>query len=142
MGHATPDGAVYDPSRKDQPLGFLEVKCPYSQRNSTPENSCSSPGFCCTLEAGADGSKYVKLKRKHSHFSQMQGQMGSGDRQWCDFVVFTLKGISMERVALDQNFWREILLPKLTMFYKNCVAPEIVSPLHAIGLPIRDLSKL
>ena len=27
---ASPDGAVYDTSDAQQPLGFLEVKCPYS----------------------------------------------------------------------------------------------------------------
>ena len=28
---ATPDGTVYDPTNLEQPFGFLEVKCPYSQ---------------------------------------------------------------------------------------------------------------
>ena len=28
------------------------------------------------------------------------------------------------------------------MELENCVAPEIVSPVHPLGLPIRDLSKL
>ena len=33
-------------------------------------------------------------------------------------------------------------LPKLVSFYNNCVVPEIVSPVHTLGIPIRDLSKL
>ena len=36
-------------------------------------------------------------------------------------------------------FWDEELLPKLTEFYDNCVGPEIVSPMHSIGLPIRNI---
>ena len=36
---ATPDGAVYDPSSPDQPYGFLEVKCPYSQRDKSMQFS-------------------------------------------------------------------------------------------------------
>ena len=26
-----------------------------------------------------------------------------------------------------------------TYFYDNCVAPEIVSPVHALGIPVRNL---
>ena len=33
---ASPDGLVYDPSDQQQPHGFLEVKCPYSQRDLPP----------------------------------------------------------------------------------------------------------
>ena len=32
-----------------------------------------------------------------------------------------------------------ILLPKLCNFYDMCVGPEIVSPKHPYGLPLRDL---
>ena len=46
---ATPDGTVYDPSSPTEPYGFLEVKCPYTQRNVTPIEACSSPGFCCNV---------------------------------------------------------------------------------------------
>ena len=27
-------------------------------------------------------------------------------------------------------------------FYDNCLAPEIVSPVHALGLPIRNLKNV
>ena len=53
---------------------------------------------------------------------------------WSDFVIFTNKGISVERIKYDDNYWRNTLLPKLESFFDNCLAPEIVSPL-------RDLSK-
>ena len=57
---------------------------------------------------------------------------------WCDFVVYTGKGINVERITYDEEFWNGTLLPKLTSFYDNCVAPEIVSPVHSLCLPIRD----
>ena len=41
----------------------------------------------------------------------------------------------------DEEYWKIILLPKLETFFENGLAPEIISPVHAIGLPIRDLSK-
>ena len=137
----TPDGTVYDPSSAQQPFGFVEVKCPYSRRDSTPIEACSSPGFFCDLKTHPDGSQTPQLRRNHSYFSQVQGQMAVGKRPWCDFVVFTKKGISVERIMSDKNFWQHTLFPKLEAFFDDCLGPEIVSPLHALGLPIRDLSK-
>ena len=59
--------------------------------------------------------------------------------KWCDFVVYTNKGISIERIPFNSIFWESELLPKLTEFYTLCVEPEIVYPQHPVGLPIRDL---
>ena len=132
---ATPDGAVYDPSNSAQPFGFLEVKCPYSHRNVTPQEVCSTSGFCCTL----DGS-VMTLRRNHKYFAQVQGQMAIGGREWCDFVVYTTKGIHIERIHFDNQYWEKILLPKLQEFYDNCVGPEIVSPIHVLELPMRNLA--
>ena len=67
--------------------------------------------------------------------------MAIGERPWCDFVVFTGKGLSIQRIEFDENFWKDRLLPRLVDVYNNCVVPEIVSPVHPLGLPIRDLSK-
>ena len=65
--------------------------------------------------------------------------MAIGSRSWCDFVVYTSKGINIERIAFDALFWNDELLPKLKDFYDNCMAPEIISPVHMIGMPLRDL---
>jgi len=92
------------------------------------------------LETDSDGKHHLRLKSNHAYFAQIQGQMGIGNRPWCDFVVYTLKGLSVSRVKFDSKFWEDAL-PKLASFYDNCVAPEIVSPVHALGIPIRDLSK-
>lgn len=134
---ATPDGAVYDPSSLQQPFGFVEIKCPYSSRALTPAEACSTPGFCCTLDT-SNGS--VVLKETHGYYSQVQGQMAIGERPWCDFVIYTNKGISVQRIPFNEDFWKNTLLPKLISFYDNCVGPELVSPLHPLGLPMRDLS--
>jgi len=66
--------------------------------------------------------------------------MALGERPWCNFLIYTQRGIHVQRIQFDEVFWSE-LLPKLISFYNNCVVPEIVSPLHALGLPMRDLSK-
>ena len=67
--------------------------------------------------------------------------MAVGQRPWCDFVIFTTKGINVERILFDDDYWQNTLLPKLESFFDKCLAPEIVSLMHALGLPIRDLSK-
>ena len=118
-------------------FGFLEVKCPYPVRDLTPVEACSTQNFYCNLDSNGN----LKLKENHQYYMQIQGQMAIGERMWCDFVVYTQKGCSIQRIYFNETFWSH-LLSKLTTFYDNCVVPEIVSPLHSVGLPLRDLSKL
>ena len=134
---ASPDGAVYDPSNSLQPFGFLEIKCPYTARDISPLEACMSSSFCCRV---ASITRCVQLKESHAYFSQVQGQIAIGCRPWCNFVIYTNKIISVERISFNESFWNDKLLPKLILFYDNCV-PEIVSPVHNLGLPVRDLSK-
>jgi len=136
---ATPDGAVCDPSNLDRPFAFLEVKCPHAHRNNTPEEASLTSGFCCSLELSSDGTQRLILRRNHIYYAQVQGQMAVGDRPWCDFVVYTTKGISVQRIEFDKDYWEKTLLPKLIEFYNNILGPEIASPVHVIGLPIRNL---
>ena len=136
---ATPDGAVFDASNAEEPFGFLEVKCPYAQRNVTPAEACSTPGFCCTLQVNPDGATQLLLRTNHIYYAQVLGQMAVGNRPWCDFVIYTTKDINVQRIQFDKVYWEKTLLPKLTEFYDNCLGPEIVSPV--LGLPIRNLSK-
>ena len=114
-------------------MHFIEVKCPYSSRNLSPAEACENDHVLKTNQ--------LKLKKAHKYFAQIQGQMAIGERPWCDLVVYTFKGISVERINFDNDFWMLKLLPKLWSFYDDCVLPEIVSPVHYLGLPIRNLSK-
>ena len=101
--------------------------------------ACTQHNFFCTLQ-NDDGTPQLALRPLHPYYSQVQGQMAVGDRPWCDFVVYTTKGISVQRINFD-NFWEARLLPKLIDFYDNCLAPEIVSLVHVLGLPVRKLKK-
>ena len=83
----------------------------------------------------------VVLKDSHPYYCQVQGQLGIGNKPWCDFVIYTRRGLNVERIHFDQEFWNNRLLPKLIEFYDNCMAPEIVSPVHMLGMPLRDLRK-
>ena len=66
--------------------------------------------------------------------------MAVGGRTWCDFVLFTTKGISVQWISFNIDYWGKTLFPKLIDFYDNCLGPEIVSPVHVLGLPIRNLT--
>lgn len=67
--------------------------------------------------------------------------MAIGQRSWCDFVVYTQKGISIQHISVHYDYWKNELLPKLTAFYDNYITPEIVSPVHHLSMPIRNLAK-
>lgn len=136
---ASPDAAIYDPS-ESQAFGFAEVKCPYKFKDVSPKDACADSSFCCKL-VQKDGGEQLKLKQTHPYYSQVQGQMAVGCRTWNDFIIYTTKGVSVERIFFDKPFWENILLPKLLHFYDNCLAPEILHPMHAVGLPVHDISK-
>ena len=135
---ASPDAVVHD-TQETNPFGLAEVKCPYSVRNLTPIESAESSDFFCTV---SDDKQTLKLKTTHPYYCQVQSQMDITKRTWCDFIVYTEKGISIERIKFDLEFWRDKLLPKLVNFYDNCLAPEIVCPIHVLGLPVRNLQDM
>ena len=138
---ASPDAVVHDPHSRDA-FGLAEVKCPFPCRSVTPFEACSSPGFCSSLTSNSNGERTLQLRCSHIYFAQIQGQMAITERNWCDFIIYTEKGINVERIRFDEHYWKQELLPKLTPFFDNCFAPEVVSPMHVIGLPVRDLSTM
>ena len=123
----SPDGYVYDPVATEQ-YGLVEIKCPYKFRNQTPEDAASDKNFYCALV-----NEQVVLKTNHNYYCQVQGQMAITKRSWCDFVVYTTCGISIERIRFDLDFWSRTMLPRLVDFYDNCLCPAIVSPIHLAG---------
>lgn len=126
---SSPDDWVEDSTSS----GIAEYKCPYASRDLTPIEACSKKDFFCTLEDGK-----VKLKRKHNYYYQVQGAMAITKRPWCDFVVWTPKGISIERIQQDSSFWTKSMLPRLLDFYETALLPELAAPEYPNGRPIRE----
>ena len=50
-------------------------------------------------------------------------QMAICDVDFCDFVIWSPKGIAIERISRDRKFW-DSLYPKLEAFYKETLLPE------------------
>lgn len=78
---ASPDGLIGDNS-------IIEIKCPFSIRDFTPENAYKENKIKY-LEQKDDK---LSLKKSHDYFYQVQGQLHITQRKFCYFVVWTPKG--------------------------------------------------
>lgn len=114
---SSPDGLVHCPHCDS--LGVLEIKCPYKYRMVLPLEAATNKDFCCEISNGL-----VKLKRHHTYYFQVQGQMGITGRKWCHFVIWTLGGCTVEKIEFDDSIWKLMLL-KLTSFFREYVVPEL-----------------
>ena len=99
---APPDGKVIDPGCSER-FGLSEVKCPETKYLVTPLDACSDSSFVLEQCNGKP-----KLKRSHKYYAQVQGLMGVTGARWCDFVVYTSKGMSIERIPFDVQFWNNL----------------------------------
>lgn len=109
---ASPDGLV----GQDH---VLEVKCPYTQRSQTLEESLKHKTFCLVQNEG----KY-ELKRDHVYWHQVQGQLYLTKRNFCFFVVWTTTWCVIVEIPKDPEW--EVNLNKLADFYFRQLFPKIV----------------
>ena len=107
---ASPDGKVID-FGCSQPFGIIEVKCPSTKSAVTPLDACSDPKFFC-----AKVDNHCCLKIDQEYYAQVQGQMAITGAAWCDFIVYTFKGMSIQRIVFDQHYW-DTLKQKLQSYY-------------------------
>ena len=116
---ASPDFLINDPTESTT-VGLGEIKCPYSKRDETIDEACEDKTFFLSK---VDGN--VFLKRNHSYYYQVQGSLGILQLKWSDFIVYTKKGLHVERILFDDKLWKETMLPQLTEFYFEYVFPQI-----------------
>jgi len=120
---ASPDAYVTDPY-SDLPEGIAEFKFPFSKKDLIPTEACEDPSFYCHYE------DELHLKRNHPYYHQVQPQLfvGMDKCSWYDFVVYTTKGIAVERIWLDSE-WCKCSITELDSYYEAYILPEILSPL-------------
>lgn len=109
----SPDARVVDCGCTDH-FGIAEVKCPYTKQHVTPLDACRDENFFVEKISETD----CKLKEDHASFAQVQGQMAVTGARWCDFVVYTTRGLYVQRVPFNPDFWTE-LPQKLVSYYFN-----------------------
>ena len=84
-------------------FGLLEIKCPSSKFTVTPVDACSDKNFYLEL---CDSKP--KLEENHEYYDQLQGQMGLTGAKWCDFIVYTRAGMSIERIPFNHSHWDKL----------------------------------
>ena len=67
----------------------------------------------------------------HPYYAQIQGEMAIINVEWCNFVVFSGGKIFVDKIWFNLDYWSELLLPKLHMFYVR-VTREILSGRHFV----------
>lgn len=108
---ATPDGRVCDQGS----TGILEIKCPYSARNMDIVEAIETLS-AFFLERDENG---IRLKKKHAHFCQVQGQLMITGAPFCDFVVFTSKDLHIERIFPDHVFMNGLMDKLCEIYFKH-----------------------
>ena len=106
--------------------GVLEIKCPYGTkghkwRDMNPEDCAEVASFMCTK----DSNGQLLLKQNHNYFYQVMGQMALIETDWSDFVVWTKKGISIQRIKFQPEFWKNKMSCFLKNFYVRYFVPEL-----------------
>ena len=88
------------------------------------EDACKDTNFYCSLVDGM-----LHLNRTHPYYHQVQLQLyvGTDLYSWCDFCVFTTKGILVKRIFLDP-MWCTTYVPQLEEYFSYHMLPEIVYP--------------
>ncbi|KAL1418437.1 hypothetical protein MTO96_042964 [Rhipicephalus appendiculatus] len=116
---ASPDRFVYDP--EELTYGVLEIKCPYSLKDSQPEEARSKK-FCIIFEENDE----PQLDRDHEYYAQVLGQMGVTGCRWADFVVCSENWIAIERIRFDKIEWLS-MRKKLDKFFFEHMLPYMSS---------------
>ena len=118
---ASPDGIVQDTNRDE--TGLLEIKCPYTKRDSNMTEACVDGNFFCTMT-----NLQLQLKRHHNYYHQIQLQLYCHpDAAWCDFFVCTLKDCGCEGIYRDIA-WQQQSVPELECYFDEWIAPELTRP--------------
>ena len=113
---ASPDGLVTDKSHPSI-IGLIEIKCPRSKHNSTPEEMLKDQKFYMHY---VDGKPELKKSHSNGYYTQIQMAMGLAGVEFCDFIVYTFKGLIIARTSFNEEFFVK-LVKKLYSFYKQYI---------------------
>lgn len=71
-------------------------------------------------------SGYFGLQKDHDYYYQVQCQLAVCEKPYCDFVCWTTKGIFVERVKRDPDFFKSAV-PKVKSIFMKCLLPELLA---------------
>ena len=76
--------------------------------------------------------EFQHLKKDHAYYTQVQGQLALTGAEWCDFVVYTHKGLIIQRIYFESAFW-DILYEKLASVYFGLYFKVACEKFHTIN---------
>lgn len=103
---ASPDGVIDDKT-------IVEIKCPYSSRNS----QITSITVPYLSENG--------LKKSHQYYYQVQGQLFCTNASKCHFVVYTHEDLKCFVIERDNEFILD-MVDQLKNFYHTHFKPLLL----------------
>ena len=104
----SPERCVYDPSAIP-PHGLLEIKC--LLRSSYTEAECLQP----------IGGEY-RLKRTHSYYIKVMGQMGLSGWEWVDFFLCCQNGYHLEGIVYSREKWVDVKTKLDTLLFTSILS--------------------
>ena len=88
------------------------MKCPEEYKEFDPADAAVAvKGFCVVREGES-----FKLRKDCGYYNQIQFQMGLTGAPWCDFIEYTFKGMVIDRVQFDKDYFKE-LIKRVSEFY-------------------------
>ncbi|KAL4083865.1 hypothetical protein QTP88_029181 [Uroleucon formosanum] len=114
---ASPDGLIGNDA-------IIEIKCPYSAKDLSPVDAQKQN----KLKFMEIESENLILKKNYNYYFQVQGQLHITQRNVCYIVVWTPKGISVDTIYRDDEFWNTKMETSLAEFYLDHLLPEIIDP--------------
>lgn len=101
--------------------GIVEVMCSICFPQPITGQLPKSLDFCLHMATGA-----MRLKTDHDFYYQVQAQLHITKKKYCDFVVWTLTNIHVERIFPAQKFWQRCVEVS-SDFYVHAVLPELMA---------------
>ena len=101
---ASPDGLVQDTSESNY-IGLIEIKCPKSKQNSTPQEMLSDKHFYMHM---TENGPQLKINHNNGYYTQIQMAMGLSCVKFCDFIVFSFKGLIISRIVFDEDYFEKL----------------------------------
>ena len=72
-------------------------------------------------------------------YYQVQGAMAIVVIEWCDFIVWTVNDMTVERIPFNRTFWDTCYI-NLQSIYLSSILPEIIYPRINLDLNILQFS--
>ena len=111
---ASLDGKVID-LHENPVYGIVGIKCPEEYKDVSSKDIYYISKYPC-LEV-AENSNIV-LKENHYYYDQLQYQLGVSCQSWCNFVLYTNKGLVVDRIRYNEKHWVQLKQELLTYYSK------------------------